>query len=146
VRDLYNSVKAIRPKVEVGISPFGIWRPRNPRQIRGFDAYARIYADSRLWLREGWVDYLAPQLYWPIEKREQSFPALLRWWSRQDNLGRGIVAGMSINRPATRAEIGRMLEIIRRERQSVGFILFSAHTILQNPDGFDDVLLKAIGD
>jgi Glycosyl hydrolase-like 10 len=60
VRDLYRTVKAIKPKVEVGISPFGIWRPGHPRQIRGLDAYARIYADSRLWLQNGWVDYLAP--------------------------------------------------------------------------------------
>ena len=145
VRDLYASVKAIRPNVEVGISPFGIWRPRHPRQIRGFDAYAKIYADSKLWLQEGWVDYLAPQLYWPIEKREQSFPALLHWWSRQDIRGRGIVTGISINRPATRAEIARQLALVRDERQSVGFILFSAHTIMQNPDEFDDVLARAIG-
>jgi uncharacterized lipoprotein YddW (UPF0748 family) len=140
VRDLYSTVKLIRPDVEVGISPFGIWRPRNPRQIRGLDAYEKIYADSRLWLQEGWVDYLAPQLYWPIEKREQSFPALLHWWSRQDRRGRGIVAGISINRPATRAEIARQLELVRDERQSVGFILFSAHTVMQNPDGIDDIL------
>jgi uncharacterized lipoprotein YddW (UPF0748 family) len=144
VRDLYGTVKSIRPSVEVGISPFGIWRPHNPRQIRGLDAYEKIYADSRLWLQQGWVDYLAPQLYWPIEKREQSFPALLHWWSRQDRLGRGIVAGISINRPATRAEIARQLELVRGERQSVGFILFSAHTIMQNTDGIDDVLAREL--
>jgi uncharacterized lipoprotein YddW (UPF0748 family) len=152
VRDLYASVKAIRPSVEVGISPFGIWRPRHPRQVRGLDAYAKIYADSRLWLQQGWVDYLAPQLYWPIEKREQSFPALLRWWSRQDRLGRGIVAGMTINRVATGRpnsvppeEIGRQIELVRRERQAVGFILFSAHTLMENRAGIDDVLSRAIG-
>src|SRR5712692_6874245 len=144
VRDLYAGVKAIRPKVEVGISPFGIWRPRHPRQVRGFDAYAKIYAVSKLWLQEGWVDYLAPQLYWPIEKREQSFPALLRWWSRQDRLGRGIVAGISINRPANRAEIAQQIELVRNERQAVGFILFSAHTIMQNPDGIDEVLTREL--
>jgi uncharacterized lipoprotein YddW (UPF0748 family) len=144
VRDLYSTVKLIRPDVEVGISPFGIWRPHNPRQIRGLDAYEKIYADSRLWLQEGWVDYLAPQLYWPIEKREQSFPALLHWWSRQDRRGRGIVAGISINRPATRAEIARQLELVRDERQSVGFILFSAHTVMQNPDGIDDILAREL--
>ncbi|HMC22742.1 MAG TPA: family 10 glycosylhydrolase, partial [Thermoanaerobaculia bacterium] len=128
VRDLYTSVKAIRPSVEVGISPFGIWRPRHPRQVRGLDAYAKIYADSKLWLQQGWVDYLAPQLYWPIAKREQSFPALLHWWSRQDRLGRGIVAGITINRPLNRAEIAQQIQLVRNERQAVGFILFSAHT------------------
>jgi uncharacterized lipoprotein YddW (UPF0748 family) len=144
VRDLYASVKAIRPDVEVGISPFGIWRPRHPWRIRGFDAYAKIYADSKLWLQQGWVDYLAPQLYWPIANREQSFPALLHWWSRQDRLGRGIVAGISINRPVNRAEIAQQIALVRDERQAVGFILFSAHTLMQNTDSVDDVLAKAI--
>ncbi len=152
VRDLYTSVKAIRPSVEVGISPFGIWRPRHPRQIRGFDAYAKIYADSRLWLQQGWVDYLAPQLYWPIEKREQSFPALLHWWGRQDRRGRGIVAGMSINRVASgrpnsipAEEIARQIEMVRRERQAVGFILFSARTMMEDRAGINGVLAQAIG-
>jgi uncharacterized lipoprotein YddW (UPF0748 family) len=153
VHDLYRSVKAIRPNVEVGISPFGIWRPRHPWRVRGFDAYAKIYADSRLWLREGWIDYLAPQLYWPIGKREQSFPALLRWWSRQDRLGRGIVAGISINRVASGRpnsippeEIGNQIALVHRERQAVGFILFSARTIMENRAGVDDVLARAIGE
>jgi len=152
VREMYESVKTIRPAVEVGISPFGIWRPRNPSQIRGFDAYAKIYADSRLWLQRGWVDYLAPQLYWPIEKREQSFPALLHWWSRQDHLGRGIVAGISINRVATgrpngvdAEEIGRQLALVRRERQAVGFILFSARTLMEDRGGIDEELIRALG-
>lgn len=143
VRDLYASVKAIRPNVEVGISPFGIWRPRNPRQIRGFDAYAKIYADSRLWLQKGWVDYLAPQLYWSIEKREQSFPALLRWWSRQDRLGRGIVVGMSINRHPPE-EIAKQLDLVRQERQAVGFILFSARSIIRDRGGIDRVLAMTL--
>jgi uncharacterized lipoprotein YddW (UPF0748 family) len=144
VRDLYAGVKAVRPDIEVGISPFGIWRPHHPRRIRGLDAYAKIYADSKLWLQQGWVDYLAPQLYWPIEKYEQSFPALLHWWSRQDRLGRGIVAGISINRPVNRAEIARQIALVREERQSVGFILFSAKTIMQNTDGIDDVLASSL--
>ncbi len=152
VRDLYASVKAIGPTVEVGISPFGIWRPRHPRQIRGFDAYAKIYADSRLWLQQGWVDYLAPQLYWPIKKREQSFPALLRWWSRQDRRGRGIVAGISINRVATGRpnsvppeEIANQIALVRRERQAVGFILFSARTLMEDRAAINGVLTRAIG-
>lgn len=147
VRDMYASIKAIKPNVEVGISPFGIWRPGHPRQIKGLDAYERIYADSRLWLRRGWVDYLAPQLYWPIDKREQSFPALLNWWTRQDLLGRGIVAGMSINRvgrvPAE--EFARQIRLVRDDDRAVGFILFSAKTLMTNREGVNEVLARAIG-
>jgi uncharacterized lipoprotein YddW (UPF0748 family) len=127
VQALYRSVKTLRPDVQVGISPFGIWRPRHPRQIRGFDAYAQLYADSRLWLRNGWVDYLAPQLYWPIDRREQSFPVLLRWWMRQDRRNRGVVAGLFASKWSA-AEIERQIALTRRAKAR-GFILFSAKAL-----------------
>ena len=133
VREMYRSVKAIRPSVQVGISPFGIWRPHNPQQIEGFDAYDKIYADSKLWLERGWVDYLAPQLYWPIDKKEQSFPVLMRWWVDHDRRRIGIVAGMNIVRHPPE-EIARQIEIVRREG-GVGFILFSARKLAVLPPG-----------
>ena len=67
VRDLYLEVKQRRPEVKVGISPFGIWRPGHPPGVKaGVDQYETLFADPRLWLRQGWLDYLAPQLYWRI--------------------------------------------------------------------------------
>lgn len=146
VRALYSRVKGVRRDTVVGISPFGIWRPYHPQQIRGFDAYEKLYADSRLWLRRGWVDYLAPQLYWPIERREQSFSALLRWWLAQDWRRRGIVAGISVSRVAngrpnamTAAEIKRQIELTRTTG-SRGFILFSARALMDNRGGVADVI------
>lgn len=148
VRTLYSSVKATRPDVAVGISPFGIWRPRHPRQIRGFDAYAQLYADARLWLRRGWVDYLAPQLYWPIDRREQSFTALLRWWLAQDWRRRGVIPGISVSRVAngrpnamTAEEITRQIEFARRARAR-GFILFSARALMDNRGGVADAIAR----
>ena len=149
VRELYANVKAIREDVVVGISPFGIWRPRHPPQIRGLDAYADIYADSRLWLRRGWVDYLAPQLYWPIDRREQSFSALLEWWLMQDRHQRGIVAGISVSRVAsgranavTADEIARQIAEVRRA-QARGFILFSARALMENRGGVNERIVTA---
>ena len=147
VRTLYTSVKAIRPDVQVGISPFGIWRPGHPPQIRGFDAYARLYADARLWLHRGWLDYLAPQLYWPIDRREQSFPVLLRWWMSQNPRGRGIVAGMSVSRVTrtfTAEEIARQIELTRRARAN-GFILFSARALMEDRGGVNAAIARALG-
>lgn len=151
VRTLYTSVKAIRKDVQVGISPFGIWRPHHPRQIRGFDAYDKLYADARLWLRRGWLDYLAPQLYWPIDRREQSFPALLRWWMAQDRRRRGVVAGVSVSRVAsgrssnavTADEIARQIAVARRAGAR-GFILFSANALMENRGGVNDAIVRAL--
>jgi uncharacterized lipoprotein YddW (UPF0748 family) len=94
VEKVYASIKAAKPSVKFGISPFGIWRPENPPQIKGFDAYSKLYADSRKWLTKGWVDYFAPQLYWSIDSQEQSFPVLLKWWTQQNSKKRHLFPGL----------------------------------------------------
>ena len=103
VEALYKQVHATKPWVQVGISPFGIWRPGNPPQIQGFDAYQEIYADSKKWLQNGWADYFAPQLYWPIAQTAQSFPVLLDWWVSQNTKGRHVWPGLATYRIAERS-------------------------------------------
>ena len=95
VRSIYQAIKKEKPWVKFGVSPFGIWRPANPPSISGFDAYNELFADSRKWLAEGWVDYLAPQLYWPIDQKAQSFPVLLRWWAEQNTRHRNLFPGVN---------------------------------------------------
>jgi hypothetical protein len=80
--------------VIVGISPFGIWRPGSPPGITGLDAFSEIYADSRRWLREGWLDYIVPQLYWPVGGTEDRFRALDAWWRSENPQGRFIFPGL----------------------------------------------------
>ena len=79
IRSLYQGVKATKPTVLVGISPFGIWRSGTPAGVTGLDAFSEIYADARRWLTEGWVDYLAPQLYWEVSGVQDRFRALDAW-------------------------------------------------------------------
>jgi uncharacterized lipoprotein YddW (UPF0748 family) len=96
VERLYREVHEERPWVRVGISPFGIWRPGSAGGApgtAGLDAFAEIYADSRLWLSRGWVDYLAPQLYWRIDAAQQSYPTLLGWWAQQNTQRRHLWPG-----------------------------------------------------
>jgi len=90
VHSLYKGVKAIRPSALVGISPFGIWRSGTPRGVTGLDAFTEIYADSKRWLGEGWLDYVAPQLYWQISGMEDRFRALDAWWRSENPQGRHI--------------------------------------------------------
>jgi uncharacterized lipoprotein YddW (UPF0748 family) len=98
VETLYKRVKAIKPAMVVGISPFGIWRPGNPPGITGLDAFGEIYADSRQWLREGWADYLAPQLYWEIGGTQDRFRKLEAWWRTQNPMNRHIWPGLYTSR------------------------------------------------
>lgn len=95
VQALYQLVHEEKPWVQVGISPFGIARPGVPKGIEaGVDQFVELAADVPKWLREGWLDYLAPQLYWPIDQRAQSFPVLLDYWRAQNPRGRAIWPGL----------------------------------------------------
>src|SRR4051812_21646520 len=94
VSQLYAGVKKRKPWVMVGISPFGIWRSGVPAGVTGLDAYTEIFADARLWLREGWVDYLSPQLYWPINGPQERFTSLDEWWRSQNVKDRAIWPGL----------------------------------------------------
>ena len=79
-QQLHETVKEARPDVLFGVSPFGIYRKGFPSNVTvELDQYHDLYADPVAWLRNGWVDYLSPQLYWR-DKSAQSFSALLEWW------------------------------------------------------------------
>lgn len=94
MKKFHDEVKKIKPHVKVGVSPFGIWRPGYPQGIEGFDQYAKLYADAKLWWNEGWMDYLAPQLYWNIDREKQSFEKLMNWWASENTQGRHLWPGL----------------------------------------------------
>lgn len=99
VSELATRVKQTKPWVKFGISPFGIWRPGVPSSIEAqLDSYDHLFADSRRWLQEGWVDYLSPQLYWRIDPKAQSFSTLSNWWSDQNSKGRHVWPGIASSR------------------------------------------------
>src|ERR1035437_4798300 len=140
IERLYKSIKSAKPWVKFGISPFGIWRPKNPSQINGLDSYATLYADSRKWLASGWVDYLAPQLYWAIDPPEQSFPVLLRWWAEQNPKGRILCPGMDstkVGRSESRRgwqpqEIVNQIRLVRAQKGAEGHIHWNMKSLMRN--------------
>jgi uncharacterized lipoprotein YddW (UPF0748 family) len=103
VREVMDVVKAEHPHVRFGISPFGIWRPGNPAGVVGLDAYEVIACDSLTWMTQGWVDYLAPQLYWATTSSGQPFVPLATWWANSTVGGRHIFAGHGLYRLAASA-------------------------------------------
>ncbi|MCB9878643.1 MAG: family 10 glycosylhydrolase [Planctomycetes bacterium] len=112
VRDMYTMVHAEKPWLMVGISPFGIARPGVPAGIEaGLDQYSQLYADVPKWLREGWCDYLSPQLYWPIDKKPQAFDVLLQYWHSINPRGRAIWPGLYTSGIASDDKKYRPLEL-----------------------------------
>ncbi len=138
VQNLGQVVRKERPSARYGISPFGIYRPGIPRGIEaGLDPYVDLSADALLWLKRGWIDYLAPQLYWPLESKGQPFEPLLRWWKSQTPDVVHLWPGMSISRldPDQQnwpiSEIENQVNLVRKY-ETAGMIFFSAKMILNN--------------
>jgi len=102
ISNLYKKIKKEKKQVKFGLSPFGIWRPGYPEGICCFDQYEVLYADAKLWLNKGWIDYFSPQLYWPITRMNVSFPLLLGWWRDENTMGRHLWPGINVGDTSAR--------------------------------------------
>ncbi len=93
VQEMSQRIKALKPWVKFGVSPFGIWRNAATDPLgsptRGLQSYDEIYADSRLWVKRQWLDYVIPQLYWHLGFEPADYAKLVPWWSK-------VVAGTSV--------------------------------------------------
>lgn len=143
-----REIKKIKPQVMYGISPFGIWKPMPARQIVGFDAYEGLYADSRKWLQDGTVDYLAPQLYWETGRPNLSFPVLLEWWKEQNTKRRHVWPGIAtyrIGRPEYSADmIAGQIGFTRKDSLTLGGIHFSFKSLRNDLGGIQAKLRDSI--
>lgn len=157
IKMVSDSIKAAKPYLKFGISPFGIWKNRSASQpdgsdTRGLEAFHSIYADARKWVQEGWVDYIAPQLYWSIGFSVADFSVLTAWWS--NNLGarnRHLYIGHAayrINNGGTDAnwtspnQMPAQIRLTRVTPSVVGSIFYNTTTFRRNLLGFNDSLIQ----
>ena len=147
VERLYKNIKATKPWIKFGVSPFGIWRPGYPESVEGFDQYDQLYADAKLWLNKGWVDYFSPQLYWPVNRYAQSYPVLLGWWAGENTMNRHLWPGISVGRDTADKSIDETINQIMIDRgmqpQSKGVVHWSISSVTKNPR-LADTLLKSV--
>jgi uncharacterized lipoprotein YddW (UPF0748 family) len=148
VEQVGKAIHDAKPWVLFGVSPFGIWRPGNPPSVKGFDAYTRIYADSRKWLASGWVDYLSPQLYWSIDSPGQGYAALLQWWVDQNAKHRHLWVGNYTSRvgatsgPSWRAsEIVQQVKLTQQQAGAGGNIHFSMAAFMADSDSLSEKIV-----
>lgn len=146
IRRLQEAVHAEKSWVRFSVSPFGIWRPGHPAQIKGFDAYAELYADSRQWLANGWVDFLVPQLYWSIKETEQSFPVLLKWWVQQNTARRHVWPGIAATRAGNSnwgaEEILRQVRLSRDITNPSGHVFWNMSSLRGERAGLGQSLVR----
>lgn len=137
IERLYKEIKSEKKHVKFGLSPFGIWRPGYPEGIGGFDQYSVLYADAKLWLNKGWIDYFSPQLYWPISRLQQSFPLLLGWWAGENTQNRHLWPGMNVGTDTSVRNVNEIIGEIMITRamlpNSTGAIHWSISQLTKSP-------------
>ncbi|MCR5050268.1 MAG: family 10 glycosylhydrolase [Paludibacteraceae bacterium] len=158
IQAISEVIHECRDDVEFGISPFGVWRnanvdPTGSRTRAGITNYDDLYADIRLWIKEGWIDYVLPQLYWEIGKSAADYEVLAHWWADEV---RGTSCKLYVGMAPYRLEgancksawgrgneIGRQMRLNRTIPEITGECFYSTRPLLRNPRGVCDTI-KAI--
>lgn len=145
-----RAIHAINPKCKFGISPFGVWRNKNQdpdgSNTRGaLSNYDDLYADILKWLRNDWIDYVAPQLYWEFGHRRAAYEVLLEWWSRHTYgkhcyIGLGPYKANSNAAWSSEKQLPRQIEELRNTPNIQGMIFFSSSSLEKNLNGWADIL------
>ncbi len=142
MKQVRDSVHAIKPYVKFGMSPFGIWKNGVPPGITGMDAYSVIYGDAIAWLHDRSVDYLTPQLYWRIGG-SQDYAALMRWWADSTVANeRHLYPGMIFGSSYTAAELPGQTRLNRGNPKVGGQVIFRASLLTANQLGYSDSLKR----
>ena len=147
---LSKTIKEVNPKCQFGISPFGVWRnsdqdPNGSNTKAGQTNYDDLYADIVLWLKNGWIDYVTPQLYWEFGHKAAPFDVLVDWWSR-NTYGKNCYIGLGIYRAGSneawrdKTQLPRQIQKIRNTPNINGIVFFSSKTFEKNPNGWSDSL------
>ncbi len=153
IKNISASIRQADPSLKFGISPSGVWRNQHNDKLgsntrAGQTSYDHLYADVLLWMKEGWIDYLAPQIYWHIGFELADYQVLLDWWSKH-SYGRHIYIGQSaykVNREADFSawqdpgEMPRHIRLNQQYPEVKGNIYFSSKSLRSNALGLGDSL------
>ena len=146
IQQLHDTIKAIKPWVEFGISPFGVWRnaqkdPAGSKTKAGQTNYDDLFADIVKWEQNQWIDYVSPQIYWEIGKEIADYKILADWWSH-NNYGTQLFIGHGLYKLDPEAkekswqsadEIINQVKLNRKHSTISGSIFYSAKFLRKNP-------------
>ncbi len=152
IKDVYDAVKSEKPYVKFGVAPSGVWRNKSKdpdgSDTRGLAHYDYLYSDVVKWLKNGWIDYVVPQIYWPVGNKYADYLTLVNWWSKH-TYGKQLYIGLAVYNagkdaasPAWRNpnELPKQMRINRENSKVLGSIFYRASSLMSNPLGFSDSL------
>ncbi len=154
IEEVSIAVKEANKQVVFGIAPSGVWKNKSQdpegSNTRGLSHYYALYSDVLLWLKNGWIDYVAPQLYWSVGNKYADYNTLVKWWS-EHTYGRHLYIGHAVYnaKPDAKSaswrnpnEIPNQIKIARANPNVQGDIFYKAQDILKNNLGIADRLKK----
>lgn len=143
IEKIHATIKSIKPYVQFGISPFGIYRNKKTdpegSETSGLQNYDDLYADVILWVKRGWVDYIAPQLYWEMGHKAADYTELAFWWEKHIKYGRYYI-GQSIQRTMQVGQLHPKMNIA--SKVSSGVILWPLEDLVNNFEGIMEQLKR----
>jgi uncharacterized lipoprotein YddW (UPF0748 family)/predicted transcriptional regulator len=152
ILSISKAVKEIKPHCKFGISPFAIWRnsSKDPEgsNTQTITDYDNLYADILLWLRNGWIDYVVPQIYFEFSHPRAPYALLVDWWARH-SYGRecfiGLAPFLAVSNPVRPAwqdssQLTRQIQVLRSYSNIQGAVFFSSKSFESNPNGWCDSL------
>ncbi len=137
IRLVHNVIKSIRPSVQFGISPFGVWKNKSSdikgSESKNLESYYDVYVDTVTWVEEGIIDYIAPQIYWTIDNKNSPYETLVKWWSDLvEGTDISLYIGQNISNVDIAKEIAQEITINRTYCEVEGSIFFSMRNIEEN--------------
>ncbi len=158
IRQVWETVKSCSPDCEFGVAPFGIWQNDDGKNggsaTRGLESYSALFCDTLAWIRGGYVDYVAPQIYWSFSKESAPFGVLADWW---DSATRGTRVKLYISHAAYKYgtdewsfahAVGELTEQIGYSRLLFsyrGSIMYGIDELRRNVDGAGEELARCYG-
>ncbi|MCF6366612.1 MAG: family 10 glycosylhydrolase [Bacteroidales bacterium] len=152
IEEVNKGIKKADPNMVFGVAPSGVWRNKSQdpdgSNTRALAHYDYLYSDVIAWLRNGWIDYVAPQLYWPIGHKYADYKTLVDWWSKH-TYGKHLYIGHAVYRTGKDAssatwrnpnEIPNQIRIIRENPNVNGSIFYKAKSLTENRLGLLDSL------
>lgn len=135
VQNLSATVHSVKPWVKFGVSPFGIYHNSSTDGVpgsktNGLQNYDDLFADVLLWVKQGWVDYSLPQLYWEIGNKAADYATLVDWWAKNAG-GRHLYIGQDLERSLRFSDLDKKFMLMRRQPSIQGYCWWYAEAVRQ---------------
>lgn len=153
IEQMHKTVRALKPWVKFGVSPFGIYRNEGSwewgSRTNGLQSYDDLNADVLYWIEQGWVDYCIPQVYWEVGHKAADYEALVEWWAKYA-AKRPLYIGQDVNRTvkaadtnnAARHQLVQKMDMQRSYPSIMGSCLWDAASAANNVGGYRDILAR----